>query len=327
MGWNIDDNISKDELKKDRQRDITRRQKAMAKMIGENLASFACVAILIILVSFIWTDIGIFVNLTSFLTDAALTIVLYVLADLCMTRSGTTGGKLSDEYVNLHREYLTLRETVRQAGLSMMESFCAYQIELEYEIRMRKLCKRYKVDYDEFTRVYANLRTGDLKGMLSKGEFAKVVALRQIDRIELSTDILMTDGKVQDECGGVPISGEEYAEKHSTGAGHIFMTAAFAIVAAVPVFTLTQDVSLGRVIYTIFKVSMMLYRMYCGYMRGVKAYGTIEPIHLQAKIKYLYLYLEYLAKEKANDTNTSDSGGRRVEAELGVGRAEDALGA
>lgn len=327
MGWNIDDNISKDELKKDRQKDITRRQKAMAKMIGENLASFACVAILIILVSFIWTDIGIFVNLTSFLTDAALTIVLYVLADLCMTRSGTAGGKLSDEYVNLHREYLTLRETVRQAGLSMMESFCAYQIELEYEIRMRKLCKRYKVDYDEFTRVYANLRTGDLKGMLSKGEFAKVVALRQIDRIELSTDILMTDGKVQDECGGVPISGEEYAEKHSTGMGHIFMTAAFAIVAAVPVFTLTQDVSMGRVIYTIFKVSMMLYRMYCGYMRGVKAFGTIEPIHLQAKIKYLYLYLEYLAKEKANDTNTSDSGGRRVEAELGVGRAEDTLGA
>jgi hypothetical protein len=327
MGWNIDDNISKDELKKDRQKDITRRQKAMAKMIGENLASFACVAILIILVSFIWTDIGIFVNLTSFLTDAALTIVLYVLADLCMTRSGTAGGKLSDEYVNLHREYLTLRETVRQAGLSMMESFCAYQIELEYEIRMRKLCKRYKVDYDEFTRVYANLRTGDLKGMLSKGEFAKVVALRQIDRIELSTDILMTDGKVQDECGGVPISGEEYAEKHSTGMGHIFMTAAFAIVAAVPVFTLTQDVSMGRVIYTIFKVSMMLYRMYCGYMRGVKAFGTIERIHLQAKIKYLYLYLEYLAKEKANDTNTSDSGGRRVEDELGVGRAEDTLGA
>jgi hypothetical protein len=84
---------------------------------------------------------------------------------------------------------------------------------------------------------------------------------------------------------------------------------------------------MGRVIYTIFKVSMMLYRMYCGYMRGVKAFGTIEPIHLQAKIKYLYLYLEYLAKEKANDTNTSDSGGRRVEAELGVGRAEDTLGA
>ena len=327
MGWNIDDNISKDELKKDRQRDINRRRKSMAKMIGENLASFACVAILIILVSFIWTDIGISVNLTSFLTDAALTVVLYVLADLCMTRSGTAGGKLSDDYVTLHSEYLTLRDTVRKAGLSMMESFCAYQIELEYEMRMRKLCKRYKVDYDEFTRVYAKLHTGDLKGMLSKGEFAKVVALRQIDRIELSTDILMTDGKVQDECGGVPISGEEYAEKHSTGMGHIFMTAAFAIVAAVPVFTLTQDISLGRVIYTIFKVSMMLYRMYCGCMRGVKAFGTIEPSHLQAKIKYLYLYLEYLAKEKANDTNTSDSGGRRVEAELGAGRAEDTLGA
>lgn len=325
MGW-IGDEIPKDELKKDRQRDVNRRQKAVAKMVGENLASYACIAILIILVSFIWTDIGIFVNLTSFLTDAALTIVLYVLADLCMTRAGTSGGKLSDDYVSLHKEYLTLRETVRGAGLLMMEEFCAWQIELEYEVRVKKLCKRYKIDYDEFVRVYSKLRVEDLKSVLSKGEIAKVIALRQIDRIDLSPDILLTDGKVRDESGGVPMSGEEYAEKHSTGMGHIFMTAAFAIVAAVPVFTLTQDASWGRVIYTVFKVSMMLYRMYCGYMRGAKAYNTIEPIHLQAKIKYLHLYLEYLAKEKANDIDTGDSGGGRIEAEHGIGRAKDAVG-
>lgn len=327
MGWNIDDNISKDELKKDRQREINHRQKAMAKMLGENLASYACVAIIIVLISFIWTDIGIFVNLTSFLTDAALTVVLYVLADVCMTKAGTAGGKLSDDYTLLHGDYLKLRTRVVEAGISLMDDFCEWQAEREYESRVRKLCKRYKVDYDEFTRVYSNLRVEDLKTMLTKGELAKVVALRQIDRIELTPDILLTDGKVRDERGGVPISGEEYAEKHSTGAGHIFMTAAFAIVAAVPAFSLTQDASWGRVIYTIFKVSVLLFRMWCGYMRGAKAFNTVEPTHLQGKIKYLNLYLEYLAKEKANDTNTSDSGSRRVEAELGVGRAEDALGA
>ena len=284
---------TKEELKRYKQNEINKSQKAMARMVGENLASYACVAIIIVLISFIWTDIGLIVNLRSFLSDAALTIVLYVIADFCMMRGGINGGKLSDDYVSLHGEYLSLRKRVRESGLSLMEEFCEWQVEREYESRMRKLCKRHKIDYDAFESYYSKASLEELRAKLTKSELTRVIALRQIDRIELTPDILLTDGKARDEKGGVPISGEEYAEKHTTGAGHIFMTAAFAIVAAVPVFTLTQDVSIGRVIYTIFKVSMMLYRMYCGYMRGAKAYNTVEPIHLQAKIKYLYLYIEY----------------------------------
>lgn len=284
---------TKEELKRYQQNEFNKRQKSVAKMVGENLASYACVAIIIVLISFIWTDIGLAISLTSFLTDAAVTVVLYVLADFCMTKAGTNGGKLYDDYINLHGDYLKLRKQVVESGITLMEDFCEWQAEIEYESRMRKLCKRYKIDYEEFKNFYSKVRIEDLQGKLTKSEIAKVVALRQIDRIELTPDMLLTDGKVKDECGGIPISGEEYAEKHTTGAGHIAMTAAFAIVAAVPVFTLTQDMSIGRVIYTVFKVSMMLYRMYCGYTRGAKAYNTVEPIHLQAKIKYLYLYIEY----------------------------------
>ena len=50
------------------------------------------------------------------------------------------------------------------------------------------------------------------------------------------------------------------------------------------------------VIYTIFKIALMAYRMYRGYSRGAKGYNTVEPKHLQDKIKYLYLYLEFLDK-------------------------------
>ena len=41
----------------------------------------------------------------------------------------------------------------------------------------------------------------------------------------------------------------------------------------------------------------MLYRMYSGYARGAKGYNAIEPKHLQDKIKYLGLYLEFLEKK------------------------------
>jgi hypothetical protein len=86
-------------------------------------------------------------------------------------------------------------------------------------------------------------------------------------------------------------------ENHTIGKKHIFVTALFAVVAAVPVFTLVQEVTVGMIIYTIFKIALMLYRMYCGYSRGAKGYNTVDPKHLQNKIKYLYLYLEFLDKK------------------------------
>ncbi len=62
-------------------------------------------------------------------------------------------------------------------------------------------------------------------------------------------------------------------------------------------FTLTNDVSVGRVIYTLFKLSMMFYRMFKGYNRGAMGYNTVEPKHIQDKIKYLHLYLEFVEKK------------------------------
>jgi hypothetical protein len=37
--------------------------------------------------------------------------------------------------------------------------------------------------------------------------------------------------------------------------------------------------------------------MYSGYSEGAKAFNSVEPKHLQVKIKYLYLYLEFVEKK------------------------------
>ena len=126
---------------------------------------------------------------------------------------------------------------------------------------------------------------------------ANIFALNQVKHIELTPDILLTDGKVRNERGGVSICGEEYVEQHTIGWKHILVTAFFAIVAAIPVINLIREFSVAMLIYTIFKIALMLYRMYSGYARGAKGYNAIEPKHLQDKIKYLGLYLEFLEKK------------------------------
>ena len=285
---------SREDLKEYRHREHNKRQKTMMKVVGENLASYACVLILILLVGLIWTDIGINLDLTSFLTDSLITVVLFILADVCMAQIGTKGGRLDDDYVKIHEEYLTLRERVRKLGLSKMDMFCDWQIDVEYEFYIRKQLKKLKIGYNDYNDKYSDKTLEELKTLLPLDQAVKVYALGQSERIELTPDILMTDGRIKGERRGIPISGEEYIEKHTTSWHHILLTAVFAIVAAVPLFSLTDDISVGRVIYTIFKLAMMFYRMYTGYSRGSKGYNTVEPKHLEAKIKYLYLYIEFL---------------------------------
>lgn len=306
------------EDKLERQKEYNRRQKNFAKVIGENFATYALLMILALLVGFIWSDIGIFTSWRSFIGDAVVTVVLYILADIiCASYIGGKGGKLDDGYISSHNEYLDVRGRVRAAGMLLMDIFCDWQIDVELEFYLRKRCKELKIDYKEYIELYRDKSLEELQEMFpmersgkdnrlkervfggirnakTSSKAAKIFALNQIKPIELTPDILMTDGKVRNQRGDVGISGEEYIEKHTTGIGHIITTVIFAVVAVVPTFTLAANFSVGMVIYTIFKIALMLFRMYRGYSRGAKAFNTIEPKHLQAKTKFLYMYLEFL---------------------------------
>ncbi len=313
------------EDKLERRKEYNRKQKGLSKVIGENFATWSLLMIIALMIVFIWTDIGLFASWTSFLGDALVTAVLYILADIiCASYIGAKGGKLDDDYIQNHEEYLSVRKTVRSEGLSFMDVFCDWQIDLEYEFYIRKRCKELKIDYAEYMGKYNGCTLEELQAMFplerstdedqklgfwkrlkgrlfggirnakTSSKAAKIFALNQIKHIELTPDILMTDGKVRNQRGDVGESGEEHIERHTIGWKHIFLTIIVVLVAVAPTFALIQNFSFGMIVYTMFKIALMLFRMYRGYSRGAKAFNTIEPKHLQAKTKYLYLYLEFL---------------------------------
>jgi hypothetical protein len=286
--------ITGEDIKTHKRKEFNKKQKTMMKVIGENLASYACVLILILLVGLIWTDIGLNLSPATFITDSLVSVVLFILADICMTQIGTKGGRLDEDYIKLREEYNKLRGDVRKKGLTLMDDFCESQIEIEYEHFIRSSLKELEIDYVEYKNSYSKKSFDELKSILPLETAVKLNYLKTSKRIELTPDMLMTEGKAKSERGGLPMSGEEYVEKHTTSWYHIATTVIFAVIAAVPIFALTNDVSWGRVIYTVFKLSMMFYRMYAGYSRGSKGYNTIEPKRIQAKIRYLYLYIEYV---------------------------------
>lgn len=324
----MNDDIFKDETRYERriekQKEHNDRQKRIAKVVGENFATFGLFAVMVLMIGSIWTDFGVFTNWKKFLSEAFITIVLYILADFYASSLGALGGKLDDDYIKNHEEYLSLRKTVQSAGIVLMDIFCDWQIDVEYEYYLRRRCKALKIDYKEYCEKFSKMSLEELSDMFThKGEekprftmkhpitsgiavyrYAKqsddaknIFYLRSIQHIELTPEILLTDGRVRNKRGGVSMSGEEYVEKHTIGPKHIIMTAIFAIIAAIPVVELAQEFSIAMLVYTIFKIALMLYRMYSGYSRGAKGYNSIDPLRLQSQMHYLNLYLEFLNKK------------------------------
>ena len=295
--WDLDEKVTREDLKLDKKKDFNARQKNFAKIVGENLAAYVCVLIFVLLIGFIWTDIGINIFTTAFLSDSLVSAVMFIIADICMAQVGARMGKLDGDYIKIHGEYLALRSTVIGAGITLMDAFCDWQIDVEYEYYIRKQCKALKIKYEDYIDKYSEKNLVELKALLPAQKAAAVFALNQAKHIEITPDMLLTDGKVKNVRGGLGMSGEEYVEKHTTGHLHLFATVIFAVVAAGPVFTLTQDASLGRIIYTVFKLAVLTFRMFVGYSRGAKGYNSVEPRYLQAKMRYLHLYLEYLKSQ------------------------------
>ena len=67
----------------------------------------------------------------------------------------------------------------------------------------------------------------------------------------------------------------------------------FLTVSLLPV--MTEDASVARIIYTVFKVMMLFVRMAEGYSRGARAYNTIEVRSYKAKSNYLRQYVRFVA--------------------------------
>lgn len=288
---------SKEKIREHKQKEFNTKQKALAKLIGENLAAYSCVLIVVLMITLIWTDIGISINFTKFIVESIVSVALFIVGEYLTSKIGATGGRLDNLYVKVHTAYISLRERVVSAGITLMPKFCDQQIDEEYERYIRRKCKEYKLDYDEYINKYSKMSLDQLQKTLKKKSAIAIAALNQTRRIELTPGMLLTDGKVRGEREGIPVSGEEYIETHTTGALHIILAAVVGLLTAFPAFTPTADASIGRVAYTCFKMAMLLFRMYIGYARGAKAFNTIEPIHLQAKIRYLNMYLEFLKKE------------------------------
>ena len=290
------DELERIELATDKVSDYQKKynisQKRIAYIIGKNLTLFVCMLVPLLLIGFVWTDFGAIVFSTKMLSDGILTVALFVVGEIMMTRLGADGGKLDTDYIAAKRDFESVVTKASEMGTMLLGVFCDWQIDVEldqaihYRLRMLRMTPKM---WEEVK----NLKPAELEERFGKHKAKKILEIINLKPIELNEAILLYNGEYTAR-GGVPESGDAYIRKKRHIIGTIISCIFTGLLTVTVVVTLTTDVTIARVIYTIFKLTMLLFRMAKGYDRGAKAYNTVEVRQLKAKTNYLRQYIKFI---------------------------------
>ncbi len=288
-------NLEKFEIHMNKTEDLQKRYNATSKgfayLIGKNLTLFICMLVPFLLIGFVWTDFGPVEIGPKLLSDGALTVTLFVIGEIMMTRLGSDGGKLDPEYVAAKTEYEALVVKASECGTFRMSEFCDLQIEQEMTQAIHSRLRAVRITpaaWEELKEVsYA-----ELSQRFGKRKARKLVEIRSLKPIELNEAILLYDGD-RSMRGGVPMSAEDFLKSKTHFVKTLIACAFTGLLTVTVVVTLTQDITLARVLYTLFKLVMLLFRMTKGYDRGARAYNTVEVKQYRAKSNYLRQYLAF----------------------------------
>ena len=281
----------------DLQRRYNDTSKNFAYVIGKNLTLFICMLVPFLLIGFVWTDFGPVEIGPRLLSDGILTVALFTVGEIMMTRLGADGGKLDVEYVRAKSDFEALALRVSEVGTRLMGAFCDQQIELELEHAVHSGLRALRIMPRKWEEI-KSLGREQWERLYGKARAKKLAEIADLEPIELSEAILLCDGD-RFARGGVPVSAEEYlkSKRHfiETLAACVF-TGLLTVTVAV---TLTKDITFARVLYTLFKLIMLLFRMAKGYDRGARAYNTVAVRQYRARANYLRQYLNFVQEEKA----------------------------
>lgn len=277
----------------DRQRDYNISSKNLVQIIGSNLTLFVCLLLPFLLIGFIWTDFGTPTLDLRLMSDGIVTLALFVIGEILMIQIGTTGGKLDDEYTTARKEFDRLVKEAHNVGTMFMSVFCEWQIDNEMEQATATRLRYLRLTKDDWKKV-KDMPYHQLVQKFGFKRAEKIMELNRLEPMELNESILLFNNGDALSRGGVPLSGEEFIYKKTHSAG-MYTKAVFAALITISVaITLTSDISFSRVMYTAFKLILLLYRMAQGYDVGAKAYNTVEVKQLNAKNNYLQQYLKFV---------------------------------
>lgn len=278
---------------KDFQNNYNSTTKTVARLLSTNMILFVCLLLPVFLIGTVWTDFGAPEFSIKFVSEGIVTVGLFIVGESLMMRVGSDGGKLDPEYTTARDELATLIDKANGVGTMLMGIFCEWQVDLELKQATEVRLRRLKMTPEELESAKKMSRKQIIK------KYGKLKAMRMfeyynLEPIELNESVLMYDDAFDKSRGGVPLGGDSFLKKKMLSWQMVISCAFTGLVTVSVVMTLTADANFSRVMYTVFKLIILLFRMVLGYNTGAKAYNTVEARQLKAKSHYLREYLRFV---------------------------------
>lgn len=286
------------ETMEDKARTYNAKSKAVARVLGKNLSVLVCLLLPALFIFTIWTRPSLNTGI-AIMGDFAMTIVIFLAGQRAALNVGVEGGKLDDEYFSALKNYKSDRERVYQIGVSNLQAFCEKEIKEELEAAYRAKCRKLKITRDQLEQ-FLKMPVSQIAEQKGKVFAAQMAIIQKMEPINLSDDLLLSDGREKNERGGLGEGAEEHLEKRwkgKRGAAHIAVSILTVIFSVVVTFVMADGVSLALIVYTFYKMVLLLFRMANSYRDGAAAYNSYEVRYLQKKSKYLRKYMEYMGEK------------------------------
>ena len=295
----------------ERSREHNETAKYLSSVIGNNLSLWICCAIPFLTVLFVWVDTSLPKLGMALLGEGVPVILLMVIGERLMVGIGARSGKTDGEYLSFCGRYSQAKdETIAGYGRMRASAFCEWYIEKEFWETRRKKIRKLRMNPREFDEKIQHMSKKQLLSKFGIGpRFFGVLNIKRLEYIYLTPDMIF-DEETGAGQRGMGESGDEHVYRKTWGLKGILIAAITAACSVSIAMTLVSDPSWHRVLYTVIKLLVILYRMARGFNDGAQAYNKVEVAHKKQQIKFLQLYQEYC-----------DNGGDKigeVSAELGA---------
>ncbi len=272
--------------------------KKLIGIVGKNLLSYLCLLAPVAVIGCVWFDVSPVVALRK-LSGGIPFVAVLVFAEWAMIEIGREAGKRDKDMLAERDAFLAIRGRVIEVGTARMSQFCDEEIPLELEDARKTACRRLGLDYKVYLEKYAKLGElgkGDLRKTIGDRVIAaKVYAVNMIKPIELSEELILNDSHARRGRGGIGKTGDEYIDRKRglrSTISSILSVLVFTGIVVGPAMTFSWEL----VVYTLWALMILIYRMARGYKDGVAAYAVVQVKNYRDRSRYCEKYLEWIGR-------------------------------
>lgn len=268
-------------------------EKTITSMM-EKAGYVVAAAILLVVILVMTTDIKCIT--AQSVADFSVAFFVLMFCSYCMYanmyRNGMLAGERLQAYKDICAEYDSVRSNIKSGDVNKkLSQFCREYVDNERRARIEEVLSGVDISFEDYTK-YKHMSRSKMKecGLFSP-QIRRVIAARRIRPIKLSPTIIYKQGKSASRRKVIHMTPSDRRKldnvfKFVTNAASYCVTGFIA-------FEIFTDPSWQTIFEVAFKLLMIVYTGYSGYMRGYDNIATDTVVFIKDQIELLHQFMRW----------------------------------